>query len=113
MPPELIKTLGLNLPFRRRDPHYFLPTPTNRHLLFGSDEAAMKRQFISFFSEADWKANGRLRVRLCHCQGQCITCMDAPTFSPLYCVEQIATHVSPPIMLPLPCHHTAHCIFHP
>src|SRR5687768_14828273 len=26
MPPELIQTLGIDLPLRRRDPHYFLPT---------------------------------------------------------------------------------------
>ena len=33
-----------------------------RYLLFGSDEAAMKAQFTSFFSEADWRANTRLRA---------------------------------------------------
>ena len=30
----------------RRDPHYFLPTTGERYLLFGSDQEAMKRQFI-------------------------------------------------------------------
>ena len=60
MPPELIKKLAINLPLHRRDPHYFLPTTSNRYLLFGSDGASMKQQFISFFSEQDWKANEEL-----------------------------------------------------
>lgn len=30
MPPELIQTLGIQLPIRRRDPHYFLPTTDSR-----------------------------------------------------------------------------------
>src|SRR5436190_944820 len=50
MPPELMNTLGINLPLLRRDPHYFLPTTGNRYLLFGSDKEAMRNQFISFFS---------------------------------------------------------------
>jgi len=37
MPPELMRTLGLELPLVRRDPHYFLPTTGKRYLLFGSD----------------------------------------------------------------------------
>ena len=57
MPPELLATLQLDLPLRRRDPHYFLPTTGQRYLLFGSDQAAMRAQFLSFFSEADWRAN--------------------------------------------------------
>src|SRR5689334_20712886 len=51
MPPELIRTLGIELPLRRRDPHYFLPTTGDRYLLFGSDRAAMRSQFLDFFSE--------------------------------------------------------------
>ena len=43
MPPELLATLGLDLPLMRRDPHYFLPTTGDRYLLFGSDQAAMQR----------------------------------------------------------------------
>ena len=39
MPPELMATLGLDLPLIRRDPHYFLPTTDGRYLLFGSDPA--------------------------------------------------------------------------
>ncbi|XWK88085.1 MAG: NAD(P)/FAD-dependent oxidoreductase [Phormidium sp.] len=61
MPPELLQKLNINLPTIRRDPHYFLPTTDNRYLLFGSDQEAMKQQFIDFFSEADWKANEALQ----------------------------------------------------
>ncbi len=60
MPPELIKTLGIELPLLRRDPHYFLPTTGKGYLLFGSDQEAMRNQFISFFSEDDWRANQML-----------------------------------------------------
>ncbi len=60
MPPELIRTLGVEIPLLRRDPHYFLPTTGNRFLLFGSDRDAMRKQFISFFSEDDWLANQKL-----------------------------------------------------
>ena len=56
MPPELIAKLGIELPVMRRDPHYFLPTTGSRYLLFGSDREAMRRQFVDFFSEQDWRA---------------------------------------------------------
>ncbi len=56
MPPELMQKLGVELPLLRRDPHYFLPTTKDKYLLFGSDKESMKRQFVSFFSEQDWKA---------------------------------------------------------
>src|SRR5512132_2408591 len=56
MPPQLISKLGLRLNLIRRDPHYFLPTTDSRYLLFGSDTRAMRQQFLSFFSEKDWKA---------------------------------------------------------
>src|SRR5262249_36763863 len=61
MPPELIKILNIDIPLHRRDPHYFLPTTGNKYLLFGSDQDAMKQQFLSFFSEADWKAHEALQ----------------------------------------------------
>ncbi|HET9158222.1 MAG TPA: NAD(P)/FAD-dependent oxidoreductase, partial [Myxococcaceae bacterium] len=64
MPPELMRTLGLELPLLRRDPHYFLPTTGERYLLFGSDQAAMKAQFAAFFSDADWRANSRLQEEI-------------------------------------------------
>jgi phytoene dehydrogenase-like protein len=60
MPPELIAKLGVDIPVLRRDPHYFLPTTDGRYLLFGSDQVEMKRQFVRFFSTADWQANEAL-----------------------------------------------------
>ena len=59
-PPELLADLGVDIPLRRRDPHYFLPTTGKKFLLFGSDKEQMRRQFVEFFSEADWKANEAL-----------------------------------------------------
>lgn len=64
MPPELIRKMGVDITLKRRDPHYFLPTTGSRYLLFGSDQAAMKRQFTDFFSEADWKANEALQLEI-------------------------------------------------
>ncbi|HEY9848235.1 MAG TPA: NAD(P)/FAD-dependent oxidoreductase [Leptolyngbyaceae cyanobacterium] len=61
MPPELIEILDIEIPLIRRDPHYFLPTTDRRYLLFGSDTDEMERQFKSFFSEADWKADRALQ----------------------------------------------------
>ena len=46
MPPELIKKLGVDFPVMRRDPHYFLPTTGKEYLMFGSDRAAMRQQFV-------------------------------------------------------------------
>jgi len=60
MPPELLAKLGLRLKLIRRDPHYFLPTTDRRYLLFGSDQQAMRDQFLTFFTEKDWKANAAL-----------------------------------------------------
>lgn len=64
MPPELIELLGVDLPIRRRDPHYFLPTTGDRYLLFGSDEQAVRRQFLEFFSRTDWQAHLALQQEL-------------------------------------------------
>jgi phytoene dehydrogenase-like protein len=64
MPPELERELDLQLPVVRRDPHYFLPTNTDRYLVMGSDRAATRRQFIEFFSEADAAADDRLAEEL-------------------------------------------------
>jgi phytoene dehydrogenase-like protein len=63
-PPELLKELGLELNLKRRDPHYFLPTLDKRYLLFGSDEREMRRQFVEFFSEEDWRANQAMNAEL-------------------------------------------------
>ena len=64
MPPELIKLLDVQIPTVRRDPHYFLPTLDGRYLLFGSDRATMRDQFLRFFSEQDWRANAALDAEL-------------------------------------------------
>src|SRR6186713_678197 len=64
MQPELLARLKLDLPLLRRDPHYFLPTTDGRYLLFGSDEAELERQFVSFFSERDLAANRALNAEL-------------------------------------------------
>jgi phytoene dehydrogenase-like protein len=64
MPPELLRELELELPLKRRDPHYFLPTTDKRYLLFGSDEREMKRQFVEFFSQEDWEANQAMNAEL-------------------------------------------------
>jgi phytoene dehydrogenase-like protein len=64
VPPELLEKLQVDLPLRRRDPHYFLPTTGDRYLLFGSDQESTRRQFLSFFSEADWKANQALLAEI-------------------------------------------------
>jgi phytoene dehydrogenase-like protein len=64
MPPELINLLGINIPLIRRDPHYFLPTREKKYLLFGSDQASMKAQFISSFSEQDWRSHLALQGEL-------------------------------------------------
>ena len=64
MPPELVKKLGVDIPVMRRDPHYFLPTTGKRYLMFGSDQAAMKQQFESFFSEQDFRANQALQKEI-------------------------------------------------
>jgi phytoene dehydrogenase-like protein len=57
MPPELIQTLALDLPLKRRDPHYFLPTTDRRSLLIGSDRDKVRQQYTEFFSEQDWDAH--------------------------------------------------------
>ncbi len=63
MQPELIEKLGAKFKLIRRDPHYFLPTLDRRYLLFGSDQNAMREQFLSFFSEQDWRS-GRFAMIL-------------------------------------------------
>jgi phytoene dehydrogenase-like protein len=64
MPPELMSQIGLELPLMRRDPHYFLPTTGRRYLLFGSDATELRRQFVDFFSEADWSADAAMNSEL-------------------------------------------------
>jgi phytoene dehydrogenase-like protein len=64
MQPELIAKLGARFELIRRDPHYFLPTLDRRYLLFGSDHESMRRQFLEFFSEADWRANVAMNAEI-------------------------------------------------
>src|SRR6185295_6973069 len=56
MPPELLRTLDVDIPVLRRDPHYFLPTPGgpgSPYLLFGTDREATRAQMQQFFSPRD------------------------------------------------------------
>lgn len=64
MPPELPRKLEVDFPVVRRDPHYFLPTTTGRYLLFGSDRAATRQQYESFFSVADWRADEAMQAEI-------------------------------------------------
>ena len=91
-PPELLAELDLQLPLRRRDPHYFLPTTDHRYLMFGSDQAAMERQFRELFSEADWKANQALVAEVSALRDDV-----APTWleEPLSIEETAAKYVRP------------------
>ncbi|MEZ4462759.1 MAG: NAD(P)-binding protein [bacterium] len=61
MPPEIIEKMGVHIPLKRRNPHYFLPTTSGKYLMFGTDQDETKRQFIEFFSKADWDAHTRLQ----------------------------------------------------
>ena len=64
MPPELLHITGVELPLKRRDPYYFLPRRDGGYLLFGSDKAATRAQFLKFFSERDWKANEAMEAEI-------------------------------------------------
>ena len=53
--PSSCSELGVDIPLMRRDPHYFLPDDRRAlPALRLATTRAMKRQFIEFFSEADW-----------------------------------------------------------
>lgn len=67
MPPELIATLGLDLPVLRRDPHYALPAPAGSalpSLLLGGDTAANAAALEAAFSPADARADAALQFEL-------------------------------------------------
>lgn len=67
MPPELIATLGVDLPVMRRDPHYALPAPAGSNLpslLLGSDAAANAAALEAAFSPADARADAALQAEL-------------------------------------------------
>src|SRR3954449_19592 len=66
MPPELLRTLDVDIPVLRRDPHYFLPTPGGQgspYLLFGSDREATRAQMERFFSPRDIAADEALQLK--------------------------------------------------
>jgi phytoene dehydrogenase-like protein len=64
-PPELLQALDLELPLRRRDPHYFLPTAdADRSLLLGGDAAANRRALASFTSAGDVRALETMQAEL-------------------------------------------------
>src|SRR2546423_9466077 len=94
MPPELMERTGVRIPVKRRDPHYFLPTTDGRYLLFGSDHESMKRQFISFFSEADWRANAAMNAEIAQIRDDI-----APTWleEPLSIEDTAARYVRAPL----------------
>src|ERR1700753_556446 len=67
MPPELLRTLDIDIPVLRRDPHYFLPTPGpagSPYLLFGRDHASTRAQLEQFFSPRDAAADEQLAVEI-------------------------------------------------
>ncbi len=67
MPPELIATLGLDLPVLRRNPHYALPAPAGSSLpsvLLGADAAANAAAIAAAFSPADARADATLNAEL-------------------------------------------------
>src|SRR5689334_2031389 len=67
MPPELLRTLDVDIPVLRRDPHYFLPTPGpagSPYLLFGRDRASTRAQMERFFSPRDVAADEAMAVEI-------------------------------------------------
>jgi phytoene dehydrogenase-like protein len=67
MPPELMAALDVNIPVRRRDPHYFLPTPGSAgspYLWFGADRDATRAQMAELFSDADLAADDAVAAEL-------------------------------------------------
>src|SRR5690606_4973102 len=62
-----IATLGVDIPVRRRDPHYFLPTPGpvgSPYLWCGTDREATRRQLREVFSADDLAADDALAAEL-------------------------------------------------
>lgn len=95
MPPELIATLGVELPTLRRDPHYFLPTPGpigSPYLLFGTDRAATREQLTRFFSPADVAADDAMQEELAALRDDLAPAWLAP---PLPVEETAARYVRP------------------
>lgn len=59
MPPELMRTLDIDIPVVRRDPHYFLPTPGDKYLLIGS-----QRVDNGIYSPRDLAADEAMQAEL-------------------------------------------------
>lgn len=59
MPPELMRTLDVDIPVLRRDPHYFLPTPGSNYLIAGSH-----RIDNGIYTDADRKAEDAMQAEL-------------------------------------------------
>ena len=64
MPPELIRLLDIELPFIRRDPHYFLPTTGDTYLLLGADAAANRAAVETTFGADNARADEALAAEL-------------------------------------------------
>ncbi|HEY8471361.1 MAG TPA: NAD(P)/FAD-dependent oxidoreductase [Natronosporangium sp.] len=67
MPPELLTTLDVKLPVRRREPYYFLPTPGpagSPYLLYGAGRDRTRQQMVEFFSPADVAADEAMAAEL-------------------------------------------------
>eukprot|EP01112_Ceratiomyxa_fruticulosa_P008195 TRINITY_DN2116_c0_g1_i1.p1 TRINITY_DN2116_c0_g1~~TRINITY_DN2116_c0_g1_i1.p1 ORF type:complete len:541 (+),score=140.45 TRINITY_DN2116_c0_g1_i1:275-1897(+) len=64
MPPELVAKLGIDLPYIRRDPHWFVPTTGKGYLLFGSNKEETKRQFLEHFSKEDYESSQQIEHEL-------------------------------------------------
>ncbi|MFP5308094.1 MAG: phytoene desaturase family protein [Actinomycetes bacterium] len=63
-PPELLDQLGLELPLRRREPHYFLPTLDGTSVLLGGDPDENRRQLSHVADAADLDALDRMDTEL-------------------------------------------------
>jgi len=64
MPPELEQRMGIKLPTRRRDPHYFLPTLSGKHVFMGADHAVTRKNIEEAFSPADYAAHEAMQAEL-------------------------------------------------
>jgi phytoene dehydrogenase-like protein len=95
MPPELLRTLDVDIPVLRRDPHYFVPTPGGAgspYLLFGRDVAATRAQMEHFFSPRDVAADEAMQVEIAALRADLAPAWLAEPMS----VEQIADrHIRP------------------
>src|SRR4051794_38628514 len=64
MPPELMRLLDLQIPVVRRDPHYFLPTTSDTHLLLGADASANRDAIEAAFGADNARTDDALAAEL-------------------------------------------------